>query len=89
MSTISGNTRKLLALAVFGVLLGACSGGSGDAPSIPVPPPPPPPPPPPIAFNMFVQDQFAATADNTDPVAVDDEDFAFDDDPAAFESLLQ
>ena len=53
------------------------------------PPPPPPAPPAQTAFSQFVQDQFAATADDTDPEPVDDVDFAFDEDPAAFDSLLQ
>ena len=52
--------------------------------------PPPPPPPPPVNFTTFVKDQFAATADDTDPQSVDDADFAFtdDDNPAAFDDLL-
>lgn len=40
---------------------------------------------------MIVRDQFAATSDTTDPVAVDDEDIAFsdNDNPGAFDDLLQ
>lgn len=75
-------------LLVFALLTG-CGSDSPD-PVIVIPPPPPPPPPPmATSFNQFVVDQFAATAEDTDPVAVDDEDFAFDEDPAAFDSLLQ
>lgn len=72
------------------LLLGAC--GSDNNRSVQVPPPPPPPPPPPMAvdFTPFVKAQFDATADDTDPVAVDDTDFAFNDEdnPGAFDDLL-
>lgn len=85
MSRTTKTTRKVLTITACGVLLSACGGGS-DLPTLP---PPPPPPPPPVAFNQFVVDQFNATADDTDPVPVDDDDFAFDDDPAAFDSVLQ
>lgn len=72
------------------LLLGAC--GSDNNGAVQVPPPPPPPPPPPMAvdFTPFVKAQFAATADDTDPVAVDDTDFDFNDEdnPDAFDDLL-
>ncbi|MEQ8205529.1 MAG: hypothetical protein RIA65_05080 [Woeseia sp.] len=52
---------------------------------------PPPPPPPPTEFTTFVKAQFAATSDTTDPEDVDSEDFAFsaNDDPTAFDDILQ
>lgn len=67
-------------------LMAGCETGSN---STPVVMPAPPPPPAAKSFNQFVVDQFAATADDTKPIAVDDEEFAFDEGPSAFDSLLQ
>lgn len=80
---------KLLSAAVV-LVLGGCGSSSND-PVVVVPPPPPPPPPAPTNFTTFVKDQFANTSDMTDPADVDNEDFAFPDneDPAAFDDLLQ
>lgn len=80
-------TRTLLG-GIVGLVLGGC--GSSDNDPVVVSPPPPPPPPAPTEFTTFVKDQFANTSDMTDPVQVDDEDFAFsdDDDPNAFDDLL-
>ncbi|MGB5579560.1 MAG: hypothetical protein WBM54_05125 [Woeseia sp.] len=80
----------LLALGTFG--LAAC--GSNNADSIPVfetPPTPPAPPVPPQSYTLFVKDQFANTADNTDPVEINDVDFNFDnaENPRAFDDLLR
>lgn len=50
---------------------------------------PPPVTPNETAFNDFVRDQFAVTPDDNDPVAVDDMEFTFNDDPNAFDDLLQ
>lgn len=74
-----------LALSAGGIA--AC--GSSNEDTIP-PLNPPPAPPPPVVFSDFVADQFASTADDTDPAAVDDVDFLFDaqDDPNAFDDLL-
>lgn len=80
-------STALSGLALVGsLLLGACS--DSDSPSMVEPPPPPPPET--TSFTGFVHDQFAATADDTDPVPVDDVDFDFDaeDDPDAFDDLL-
>lgn len=80
--------RKTILIAgalMTSMFVAACGSGSNNVPIVM----PPPPPPAPTSFNRFVVDQFAVTADDTDPVAVDDEDFAFDEDPAAFDSLLQ
>ena len=82
--------KRTLASAVVALTLGGCS-SSGDDPVVVTPPPPPPPPPAPTDFTTFVKDQFANTSDMTDPVDVDNEDFAFsdNDDAAAFDDLLQ
>lgn len=84
------NVKHALLGAVVVLMLGGC-GSSGDDAVVVGPPPPPPPPPPPTDFTMFVKDQFANTSDMTDSVDVDAEDFAFsdDDDPTAFDDLLQ
>lgn len=79
---------------IFGaILLFALAGcdSNGNGGMVVVPPPPPPPPPAATEFTGFVKAQFAATSDTTDPVEVDDEDFAFsdNDDPAAYDDLLQ
>ncbi len=78
--------RQIPAMVLTLVLAGCGSSGSD-----PVVVTPPPAPPPPTDFTTFVVDQFAATSDTSDPVEVDDEDFAFSDDenPNAFDSLLQ
>lgn len=84
------NTRQTLFSAIVVLVLAGCD-SSGDDPVVVTPPPPPPPPPAPTEFTTFVKDQFANTSDMTDPVDVDDVDLAFsdDDDPAAFDDLLQ
>ena len=85
-----GHIAILAALSVFLTACGGSSGGNnGGGPMTPLPPPLPPPPPPPTSFNQVVLDEFAATADDTDPRAVDGLDLTFDEDPAAFDSLLQ
>jgi hypothetical protein len=81
----------LLALGAVG--LAACGSSNSSSPRVELPPPPPPPPPPPapVSYTTFVKDQFANTANNTDPVEINDVDFAFDnaDSPVAFDDLLQ
>ncbi len=52
-------------------------------------PPPNPPPPAATDFSEFVREQFAATADDTDPVGVDETEFDFSEDPMAYDDLLQ
>jgi len=87
MKTITALRAALPALILL--IAGACS--ENNFRPEPVSPLPPPPPPPPTVFSEFVIDQFDATADDTDPVPVDDTDFAFDegDNPDAFDPLLQ
>lgn len=84
------SAKPTLLTTVLALALGACS-SSGDDPVVVVPPPPPPPPPAATDFTTFVKDQFANTSDMTDPEAVDDEDFEFsdNDDPSAYDDLLQ
>lgn len=77
--------KKLCVLVSLLLAMTACdSSNYGGSPPVP------PPPPQAMDFTGFVKDQFAATADDSDPVEVDDVDFAFDDqdDPAAFDDLL-
>lgn len=47
--------------------------------------------PTPVSFTGFVEEQFANTADDTDPVELNDIGFNFDsqDNPTAFDDLLQ
>ncbi len=77
-------------LLVSGLVLAGCGSSNTPPPAEPPPPPPPPPPPQAVDFTEFVREQFAMTADDTDPVSVDDTDFAFNDqdDPDAFNDLL-
>lgn len=84
------NAKRTLLGAIAALALGGCS-SSGDDPVAVAPPPPPPPPPAPTEFTTFVKDQFANTSDMTDPVDVNNEDLAFsdNDDPTAFDDLLQ
>lgn len=90
MRTVKKRLTFTALIALLAIFLGACGGSSSSAVvAPPAPPPPPPPPPPPVQFNQFVQNEFAATADDTDPQPVDDVDFIFDEDPTAFDSLLQ
>ena len=84
MKNMSMKTPVLL--AAFGIALVACGGGYDG----PAPQEPPPPPPAAVNFTSFVNDQFAATADDTDPATVDETDFEFTDDenPDAYSDLL-
>lgn len=70
----------------------AVAGCGSDSLPPPIEPMTPSPPPPPAAvdFTGFVIEQFAETADDTDPVLVDDTDFEFNDqdNPDAFAELL-
>lgn len=80
----------ILTLGAFGIAACGSSGDSGSSPPT-IPPITPPPVEPPTSFTQFVKDQFAGTADNTDPVEINDVDFDFDnaDNPQAFDDLLQ
>ncbi len=82
----------LLALAASGAMFGCSDGGSGMRAPVAAPPAPEAPAEPPAAtdFTTFVTDQFAATADTTDPEQVDDKEFAFNDEdnPDAYSGLF-
>lgn len=86
------NKRTLAVAALMlatTVAIQGCDSSYNDAPPA-EPPTAPPPPPPPVAFSQFVKDQFANTADDTDPVDVDAMEFSFtdQDNPDAFDDLL-
>jgi hypothetical protein len=65
--------------------IAGCDNGDGRMSG----PDPGPPPPTAVEFTTFVKDQLAATADNTDPVEVDETVFEISNDPAAYDDLLQ
>lgn len=79
--------RNLHLIGAFAALAaaGCDSNGIGRTPA-----PDMPPPQQAVDFTVFVQDQFATTADDLDPVDVDATDFAFTnaDDPTAYDTLL-
>lgn len=79
---------------ISGVVLSGC-GDSRDEVLVAPPVEPTEPTVPPVAneavdFTAFVGEQFTMTAEDTDPQAVDDIDFEFndEDDPEAFDDLL-
>ena len=74
--------RRLRSLLLAAVVIAGCSSGST--------PPPPNAGPVEVDFQQFVQDQFAATADDTDPVDLNGFRFldVASDDPNAFDNLL-
>ncbi len=80
-------TQKLLSIGLLMVVISGCENSSGGAPVVAVQPSSPSP----TDFSTFVVDQFAATSDTTDAVDVDEADFSFADDenPHAFDSLIQ
>lgn len=84
-----GKLQVLVYAALIMLTLAGCGSSGGESPTVTMPPPPPPPEP--TNFTTFVNDQFAATSDTTDPEPVDGEDFAFPDEenPGAFDNLLQ
>ena len=71
---------KRLLLLFAALAVAGCSGGTDPAA----------PAPQGADFAGFVQDQFAATADDTDPVDINGIDFVGldDDNPNAFDNLL-
>lgn len=81
--------RFAFILASLGVIGLAGCDNDDDDPQLGGPPSPPAPPAAGVEFSQFVKDQFAATADDTDPVPVDDTDFEFSDDPTAYDDLFQ
>ena len=79
-------TRKASALCVLAMaaLLAGCGGSGSSGYAAPAPELQ-------TEFSGFVEDQFASTADDTAPVMIKTLDFNFvnQDDPAAFDALLE
>lgn len=89
--------RVAALLVVGGISLAGCGGGNDDfaeiepAPEAPVEPAPPAAPAAAVDFSELVREQFAmATPDTSEPVPVDETDLEFNDqdDPEAFDDLL-
>ncbi|CAN5131537.1 hypothetical protein BH24PSE2_BH24PSE2_22690 [soil metagenome] len=91
--------RNMLWTLVLATLLSGCDVFEDNDDPLPAPPPsgggqPPPEQPPPtesVDFTDFVIDLVQNnTADNTDPVEINDTEFEFadDDDPGAFDELF-
>lgn len=80
MQQTSGNAKRrtrAALLAALAALAGACASDDdqGGAPA--------------ATFDTFVLEQFASnTADDVDPVPINDLDFTFNDEPGAFDALL-
>ncbi len=87
--------QALFLVTVLSTLAGCSDGGNNNnGAAIVVTPPlpdPDPEPQPQTDFSTFVIGLFANTADNTDPVPVNGLDFSFadQDNPAAFDELLE
>lgn len=83
--------RKFLLLMLMATFMTGCNVFEGDDDG-PAPEPGPDPDPPPVEnvdFTGFVLDLVQnQTADNTAPVEINDIDFDFADDPAAFDELF-
>lgn len=90
MLNSSSRLVPLLSVALLALAGAAACDSDGSMRPAPPAPPPPAPPPAPTSFSEFVRDQFAGTADDTDPVEVDERPLAFDnlDNPDAFDDLL-
>lgn len=65
--------KYLLLLAVLFTVLSACSKNGGTSG---------------VVYNSFVLQQLNATAENTDPVDINDINFVYHNDEAAFDSVL-
>lgn len=83
--------RKYLVLAAL--LAAGCSGGGGyggdGGGGNNNPPPATPPAPTGTAFGPFIKAQLAQTSDTSEPADVNDRQFEFDDNEAAFDDVLQ
>lgn len=77
--------NKLIIILAASTVLAAC----GDSDSL-TPTPPPPPPTAGLDFTTFVKAEIANTADNRDPVEINDLEFDFADldNPAAYDDLF-
>ena len=72
---------SMTALVATAALLGACNDSSSNRNKAPEPT---------VEFSTFVQAQFRATSDTTDPVAINGVDFSFNDqnNEQAFDALF-
>ena len=79
--------NKLITILAASVFVAACGGSDSLAPT---PPPPTPPPPTALDFTTFVKAEIANTADDRDPVEINDLEFDFADldNPAAYDDLF-
>lgn len=82
-------TKRLITRTVLLLAGGIALSGCGDSDS-PFEVQTTPAEPQAVDFKAFVTEQFSMTADDTDPRAVDDVEFEFNDqdDPDAFSELL-
>lgn len=82
----------LFPASLLALLLAGCSGSSdnsNEAPDMPgMPDMPAPPTPDPVSFSSFISTQINMTADNTDPVPVDDMEFSFSDSQDEYADLI-
>lgn len=67
----------ILGTCAAALLLSACNSSDDDD----TPPPP--------QFSEFVTDLIDSTADDTEPVSIDDRTFTFSEDPATFDALFE
>ena len=87
MNTVNRWISLCACLATLGVA--GCGGGSGGYSGGADPGPQPQPPPSgAAAFVPFIKEQFAATADTTDAVEVNDREFSFDEDEEAYAGMF-
>jgi hypothetical protein len=77
--------------AAITMIVGCSGGGSNNSSDSAQMMETPPPPPQQQDFTALVQDIFADTADETEPVPVNDLDLVFADqkNPAAFDALIK
>ena len=77
--------RGLVIAGIAGIatiILAACDGGGMYEPD-------PSEPPAAVDMTSFVKEQFAATADDSDPIEVDETEWEVSEDPTAYDELLQ
>lgn len=84
------------ALLLAALAMGACGGGGsggesrGDAGAGVTPPPSTPgPAPTTTAFTPFVREQLSNTNDGAEPADVNEQEWTFDEDEAAYSDLLE
>jgi hypothetical protein len=80
-------------LALAALIIAGCGGGGsgGEAPVASAPPPASPPPPPTsatTAFTPFVKQQLAIADEAAEPASVNDQEWTFDEDEAAYDDVI-